>query len=66
MKAFILIFFKKKKKKKNIVLFMGACSEPGKLVMVTQYLRGGSLLQIIENKAVEITLLHALSMARDT
>jgi len=50
----------------NIVLFMGACSEPGKLVMVTQYLRGGSLLQIIENKAVEITLLHALSMARDT
>lgn len=50
----------------NIVLFMGACSEPGKLVMVTQYLRGGSVLQMLDNRHVDIKLLHALSMARDT
>jgi serine/threonine protein kinase len=58
----------------NIVLFLGGTfpaaqtggAEPDKLVMVTQYMRGGSLLQLIEDLQRPITLLQALTMARDT
>jgi serine/threonine protein kinase len=58
----------------NIVLFLGGTfpaaqtggAEPDKLVMVTQYMRGGSLLQLIEDLSRPITLLQALTMARDT
>lgn len=58
----------------NIVLFLGGTfpaaqtggAEPDKLVMVTQYMRGGSLLQLIEDHSRPITLLQALTMARDT
>jgi serine/threonine protein kinase len=58
----------------NIVLFLGGTfpaaqtggAEPDKLVMVTQYMRGGSLLQLIEDASRPISLLQALIMARDT
>ena len=47
-------------------LLCTACSEPEKLVMVTQYMRGGSVLQLIEDDSRAISLLQAIIMARDT
>jgi serine/threonine protein kinase len=49
----------------NIVLFMGACTEPGNFAIVTELLPGGSLHDLLHNPKVAISLLQKVKMLKD-
>jgi len=49
----------------NIVLFMGACTEPGHFAIVTELLPGGSLHDLLHNPKVAISLLQKVRMLKD-
>lgn len=49
----------------NVVLFMGACTAPGKLAIVTEYLPRGDLASLLHNPDVEISLSQKIAMAKD-
>jgi len=49
----------------NIVLFMGACNEPGSLAIVTEFMANGDLERLLRDKSVKLSLKQRLSMARD-
>lgn len=48
----------------NIVLFMGAVTEPGHLSIVTEFLHRGSLYKILQ-KSTDIPFLKRLRLAHD-
>eukprot|EP01130_Rhizamoeba_saxonica_P010932 TRINITY_DN4517_c0_g1_i1.p1 TRINITY_DN4517_c0_g1~~TRINITY_DN4517_c0_g1_i1.p1 ORF type:complete len:513 (+),score=130.33 TRINITY_DN4517_c0_g1_i1:19-1557(+) len=49
----------------NVVLFMGACTEAGNLMIVTEFLPRGDLHGIIHNPKITLSLLDKLQMTRD-
>eukprot|EP00128_Syssomonas_multiformis_P012870 Colp12_sorted_trinity150504_noHs@18691 len=49
----------------NIVLFMGVCIEPANMLIVTEYMPKGSLLEILHNKSNKLTWLRKLTMLED-
>lgn len=49
----------------NIVLFMGACTELGHLMIVTELMPKGSLHDLLANSKIEITLLQKVKMMKD-
>jgi serine/threonine protein kinase len=49
----------------NVVLFMGACFEEGKLAMVSEVMQG-SLDKLLHNPKVEISLAKRIKFAKDT
>eukprot|EP01121_Diplochlamys_sp_Union-15-3_P022745 TRINITY_DN977_c0_g2_i2.p1 TRINITY_DN977_c0_g2~~TRINITY_DN977_c0_g2_i2.p1 ORF type:complete len:404 (-),score=60.51 TRINITY_DN977_c0_g2_i2:32-1204(-) len=49
----------------NIVLYMGACTEPGELAIVTELVPKGNLHDLLHNSAIEISLVLKLKMAKD-
>lgn len=49
----------------NIVLFMGACTELGNLMIVTELMPKGSLGDLLANPKIEITLLQKIKMMKD-
>ena len=49
----------------NIVLFMGACTVPGNMMIVTEYMPKGDLESILRNSSVQLSLLTRMRMAKD-
>ena len=49
----------------NIVLFMGACFEPGKMAIVTEYLSKGDLYTIIHDPRYQLSFVTKCKMAKD-
>jgi serine/threonine protein kinase len=49
----------------NIVLLMGACTEPGNLMIITEMMPRGDVSSIIHSQNVKISLLKKLHMAKD-
>jgi len=47
----------------NIVLYMGACSEPGNLMIVTERM-DGDLEQLLLNKSIHLSLCKRMQMAK--
>jgi serine/threonine protein kinase len=50
----------------NVLLFMGACTTPGKMALVTEILPKGNLASFLHDTAVEVSLFKRICMARDT
>lgn len=44
---------------------MGACTEPGNLMIVTEIVNKGSLTSILRSKKIEISLLQKIKMMKD-
>jgi serine/threonine protein kinase len=49
----------------NIVLLMGACTEPGNLMIITEMMPKGDVSSIIHNSNSKLSLLKKLHMAKD-
>eukprot|EP00005_Dracoamoeba_jomungandri_P004604 CAMPEP_0174258702 /NCGR_PEP_ID=MMETSP0439-20130205/7658_1 /TAXON_ID=0 /ORGANISM="Stereomyxa ramosa, Strain Chinc5" /LENGTH=506 /DNA_ID=CAMNT_0015342317 /DNA_START=155 /DNA_END=1675 /DNA_ORIENTATION=+ len=49
----------------NILLYMGACTVPGHLMIITELMIGGDLETLLHNKQVNISLVTRMQMARD-
>eukprot|EP01127_Copromyxa_protea_P017557 TRINITY_DN5370_c0_g1_i1.p1 TRINITY_DN5370_c0_g1~~TRINITY_DN5370_c0_g1_i1.p1 ORF type:complete len:508 (+),score=75.40 TRINITY_DN5370_c0_g1_i1:184-1524(+) len=49
----------------NVVLFMGACTEPGKLCIVTEYMPKGDVQHVLRNPNNRVTMGTVIAMARD-
>jgi serine/threonine protein kinase len=49
----------------NIILFMGACTEPGKLAMVTEFMPSGDIAKIVHSPGSNLSLITKLRMGRD-
>jgi serine/threonine-protein kinase CTR1 len=47
----------------NVILFMGACTEPGKMLIVTELMKNS--VHDLLRKKVPLTLLQRIKMARD-
>jgi len=50
----------------NILLFMGACTVPGKLKLVTEMARNGSVEDIFQNKKVKLSFMRKMKIAQET
>jgi len=49
----------------NIVLFMGACTQPGHLMIVSEYMPKGNLEDMLQNPSIQLSLVMRIKMARD-
>eukprot|EP01089_Gocevia_fonbrunei_P007802 TRINITY_DN1909_c0_g3_i1.p1 TRINITY_DN1909_c0_g3~~TRINITY_DN1909_c0_g3_i1.p1 ORF type:complete len:524 (+),score=95.03 TRINITY_DN1909_c0_g3_i1:65-1636(+) len=49
----------------NVVLFMGACTSPGNLTIVTEYLSRGSVADLFKDPTVKLTFKQRMRFARD-
>ena len=49
----------------NIVLMMGACTQPGKLAIVTEYLEGGSLFDVLHRRRMVLTEEQRVRVCKD-
>jgi hypothetical protein len=50
----------------NVVLFLGACTQPGKFMLVTEYAGGGDLESILQAHGTELSASRKLHFAKDT
>jgi len=50
----------------NVVLFMGACTEPGHMAIVTELMPKGNLETALRDEKLSLTLFSRLKMAKDT
>ncbi|PRP74643.1 SH2 domain-containing protein [Planoprotostelium fungivorum] len=50
----------------NVILFMGACTAPGNLAMITELMPRGSVYDLLQNKEAKISFQQRLSFAKDT
>ncbi|KAL6077557.1 serine/threonine-protein kinase STY13 [Balamuthia mandrillaris] len=48
----------------HLLLFMGACTEPGKLMIVTEFMAKGSVQDLLHNPQVELTFKRRMLMAK--
>jgi len=49
----------------NVLLFMGACTEPGNLLIVTELMPRGSVYDILRDSKIRLSLKRKMMMARD-
>jgi len=49
----------------NVLLFMGACTSPGNLAMITEMMPRGSVYDLLQNKDAKISFQLRLSFAKD-
>jgi hypothetical protein len=49
----------------NIVLFMGACTQPGSMCIVTELMPKGDVESMLQDKNSQLTLLQRMKMAKD-
>jgi serine/threonine protein kinase len=49
----------------NVVLFMGACTTPGHMAIVTELMPKGNLAQLLHNQKIELPLSMRMRMAKD-
>jgi len=49
----------------NVVLFMGACTIPGHMAIVTELMKKGNLQQVLHDNSLSLTLYRRLKMAKD-
>jgi len=49
----------------NVVLFMGACTTPGNMAIVTELMPKGNLAQLLHNRHVDLSLSRRIRMAKD-
>jgi hypothetical protein len=49
----------------NVVLFMGACMEPGSLMIVTELMEKGNLESLLGDQKVTLSLFTRMTMMRD-
>jgi serine/threonine protein kinase len=50
----------------NLILYMGACTQPGRMVMVSELMRHGSVEDVIHAPNGEVSLRQRLNMLQDT
>jgi serine/threonine protein kinase len=49
----------------NIVLFMGACTQPGSMCIVTELLPKGDVEAMLQDKNCQLSLVQRMKMAKD-
>jgi len=49
----------------NVLLFMGACTTPGKMALVTEMMPQGNLASFLHDPKIDISLYKRIQMARD-
>jgi serine/threonine protein kinase len=48
----------------NVLLFMGACTEPGNLMIVTELMTSGSVYDLLHDKSVSLTFKRRMKIAK--
>jgi serine/threonine protein kinase len=48
----------------NVLLFMGACTEPGNLMIVTELMAKGSAYDLLHDKSVQLSFKRRMKMAK--
>ena len=48
----------------NVLLFMGACTEPGNLMIVTELMTSGSVYDLLHDKSVNLTFKRRMKIAK--
>ncbi|ELR25342.1 Dual specificity protein kinase shkC, putative [Acanthamoeba castellanii str. Neff] len=49
----------------NVVLFMGACTTPGNLTIITELMSKGSVTDLLRDKSLKLSFKQRMSFARD-
>lgn len=49
----------------NVLLFMGACTDPGHMAIVTELLKGGNMEQVLRDPSMELSVYRRVLMALD-
>ena len=62
---FFVLFLISKIFHPNIVLFMGACTVPGSMMIVTELMPKGDLETILQDSSIHLSLLTRMKMAKD-
>eukprot|EP00029_Vermamoeba_vermiformis_P011339 TRINITY_DN620_c0_g1_i1.p1 TRINITY_DN620_c0_g1~~TRINITY_DN620_c0_g1_i1.p1 ORF type:complete len:642 (-),score=178.52 TRINITY_DN620_c0_g1_i1:124-2049(-) len=50
----------------NLLLFMGACTQPGKLKIVTELAANGSVEDVLKDKSIKVSFHRKMKIARET
>jgi len=50
----------------NLLLFMGACTQPGKLKIVTELAANGSVEDVLKNKQIKLSFRRKMKIAEET
>lgn len=48
----------------NILLFIGACTKPGNMCFVTEYLEGGNLYELLHEKGKKFELKEVIYLSK--
>ena len=49
----------------NVLLFMGACTDPGNMAIIMENIKGGNAEQVLRDNTLELSLYTRMKMARD-